>query len=134
MGRQREVPRVRDIYGTGGPIVVGSQVVVVDHGMGTVVEVGCPTFGEEAGPAFHVRIEGDREPICFRAEDVKLYADVYAEEPCPYIDFVTAGPCVGVAGHPPYHHLASGVPFAIGYTKVEAAIVTDLLTPEGRRR
>jgi hypothetical protein len=68
-----------DIYGTGEPIRVGSQVVVEGHGMGMVTVVGCPIFGTEAGPALHVRIEGDREDICFPADIVRLYADIYAE-------------------------------------------------------
>lgn len=64
-----------DIYGTGEPIIVGSQVVVEGQGIGTVVTVGCPVFDL---PAYHVIIEGDRESICFPADRVKLYADVYA--------------------------------------------------------
>lgn len=64
-----------DAFGTGEPIVVGSQVVVKDNGMGTVETVGCPVFDL---PAYHVRIEGDREAICFPADHVRLYADVYA--------------------------------------------------------
>lgn len=73
------------LYGTGQGIHIGSQVIVDDHGMGTVTAVGCPVFGpggtepiDGAGPAYHVRIEGDREPICFPASRVTLYADAYA--------------------------------------------------------
>ena len=69
------------------PITVGMQVVVnspEDSLMGTIVTTTCPVFEKDYPdvPGMHILIEGDLEPICFPAEWVVPYIDIYNGMEC----------------------------------------------------